>query len=150
VVQELINAGASIADPPRVANALAVACQGRRHSIIEFLLEELSGTDKEEFTCSDALSAASSSHDDEILLFLLEHRVSVGNRGDGNLRLIGLIGLGPASRVFTCSLLDRLISSFNLHTKMPHMTSTSNSICVSLATIPSLCSRFPRQRLHAA
>jgi len=61
VVQELINAGASIADPPRVANALAVACQGRRHLIIEFLLEELSGTDKEESTCSDALSAASSS-----------------------------------------------------------------------------------------
>ena len=33
----------------------------------------------------------------------------VGNRGVGNLRLIGLVGLGPASRVFTCSLLDRLL-----------------------------------------
>jgi len=32
---------------------------------------------------------------------------------------IGLIGLGPASRVFTCSLLDRLLPSFNLPTKMP-------------------------------
>ncbi len=30
---------------------------------------------------------------------------NVGNRGVGNLRLIGLVGLGPASRVFTCSLL---------------------------------------------
>ena len=41
---------------------------------------------------------------------------NVGNRGDGNLRLMGLIGLGPASGVFTCSLLDRrdrLLSSFN-------------------------------------
>ena len=40
---------------------------------------------------------------------------TVGNRGDGNLRLIGLIGLGPASRVFTCSLLrvDRLLFSNN-------------------------------------
>ncbi len=36
-------------------------------------------------------------------------RVFVGNRGVGNLRLIGLVGLGPASRVFTCSLLDRLL-----------------------------------------
>jgi len=44
---------------------------------------------------------------------------SVGNRGDGNLRLIGLIGLGPASRVFTCSLLDRLLSSNNKNIKMP-------------------------------
>jgi hypothetical protein len=41
---------------------------------------------------------------------------------------IGLIGLGPASRVFTCSLLDRLLLSFNLHTKMPHMTSSSNRL----------------------
>ncbi len=32
---------------------------------------------------------------------------------------IGLIGLWPASRVFTCSLLDRLLLSYNLHTKMP-------------------------------
>ncbi len=39
------------------------------------------------------------------------HVVAVGNRGDGNLRLIGLIGLGPASRVFTCSLLDRLLTA---------------------------------------
>jgi hypothetical protein len=45
--------------------------------------------------------------------------VSVGNRGVGNLRLIGLVGLGPASRGFTCSLLDRLLSSFNLPTKCP-------------------------------
>jgi hypothetical protein len=33
--------------------------------------------------------------------------VSVGNRGVGNLRLIGLVGLGPASRVFTFHLLGR-------------------------------------------
>jgi len=32
----------------------------------------------------------------------------VGNRGVGNLRLIGLVGLGPASRVFTFHLLDSL------------------------------------------
>ncbi len=32
----------------------------------------------------------------------------VGNRGDGNL---GLIGLGPASRVFTFHLLDRLLTA---------------------------------------
>lgn len=76
VVQELLSAGASIADPPRVPNALAVACQRHRGSIVELLLEELSGTDKEESACADALSAASSSHDDETFRLLLEHGVS--------------------------------------------------------------------------
>jgi hypothetical protein len=32
---------------------------------------------------------------------------------------IGLIGLGPASRVFTCSLLDRLLFSNNQYINMP-------------------------------
>ncbi len=50
------------------------------------------------------------------------------NRGVGNLRLIRLIGLGPASRVFTCSLLDRLLYSFNPIYYMPHMTSYSNRL----------------------
>jgi len=54
---------------------------------------------------------------------------SVGNRGVGNLRLIGLVGLGPASRVFTCSLLDRLLTASTPYTKMPHMTSYSNKFC---------------------
>jgi len=34
-------------------------------------------------------------------------KVGVGNRGVGNLRFIGLVGLGPASRVFTFHLLLR-------------------------------------------
>ncbi len=51
---------------------------------------------------------------------------AVGNRGDGNLRLHRADRAGAASRV----LLDRLLSSFNLHTKMPHMISSSiRSIC---------------------
>ncbi len=54
--------------------------------------------------------------------------IFVGNRGDGHLRLIGLIGLGPASRVFTCSLLDRLLSSFNLPTKCLIWPSYTNNI----------------------
>jgi len=37
-------------------------------------------------------------------------RGSVGNRGVGNLRLIGLVGLGPASRVFTFHL-DSLLTT---------------------------------------
>jgi len=41
---------------------------------------------------------------------------SVGNRGVGNLRLIGLVGLGPASRVFTFHLLDSLLTAT---TKIP-------------------------------
>jgi len=42
---------------------------------------------------------------------------------------IGLIGLGPASRVLPAhSYIDRLLSSFNLHTKMPHMTSSSTRL----------------------
>ncbi len=43
----------------------------------------------------------------------------------GNLRLIGLLGLGPAS-IFTCSL-DRLLTASTSYTKMPHMTLCSNS-----------------------
>ena len=47
----------------------------------------------------------------------------VGNRGDGNL---GLIGLGPASRVFTCSLLDSLLTATTKISTCPHMTSYPN------------------------
>ena len=59
---------------------------------------------------------------------VLNDLMYVGNRGVGNLRLIGLVGLGPASRVFTCSLLDRLLTASTPYTKMPHMTSYSNNV----------------------
>ncbi len=36
---------------------------------------------------------------------------NVGNRGVGNLRFIGLVGLRPASRVFTFHLLDSLLTA---------------------------------------
>jgi len=39
---------------------------------------------------------------------------------------IGLIGLGLASRVFTCSLLDRLLKATIKISICPHMTSYSN------------------------
>ncbi len=50
----------------------------------------------------------------------------VGNRGIGNLRFIGLVGLGAASRVSTFHLLDSLLKASTPYTKMPHMTSCSN------------------------
>jgi hypothetical protein len=66
--------------------------------------------------------------EDEVMWGILVSRLKlVGNRGVGNLRLIGLVGLGPASRVFTCSLLDRLLTASTPYTKMPHMTSYSNT-----------------------
>jgi len=50
----------------------------------------------------------------------------VGNRGDGNL---GLIGLGPASRVFTCSLLlDSLLIATTKISICPHTTSYPNRL----------------------
>jgi len=49
-----------------------------------------------------------------------------GNRGVGNLRLIGLVGLGPASRVFTFHLLDSLLTATTNTAICPHMTSYSN------------------------
>ncbi len=55
--------------------------------------------------------------------------VSVGNRGVGNLRLIGLVGLGPASRVFTFHLLGSLLTTTTNISICPHMTSLFNSIC---------------------
>ncbi|KAL1969143.1 hypothetical protein VTN77DRAFT_397 [Rasamsonia byssochlamydoides] len=70
-VQELLIAGAIIADPPHIPNALASACQGGHRSIVEFILEELSGTDKEESARIDALSASCSSRDDETCQLLL-------------------------------------------------------------------------------
>ncbi len=53
---------------------------------------------------------------------------SVGNRGVGNLRLIGLVGLGPASRVFTFHLLDSLRTTTPKISICPHMTSYSNKL----------------------
>ncbi len=47
-------------------------------------------------------------------------RGSVGNRGVGNLRFIGLVGLGPASRVFT------LLTATTKISICPYMTSFSN------------------------
>jgi len=41
----------------------------------------------------------------------LSHLVPVGNKGVGNLRLIGLVGLGPATRVSTFHLLDSLLTA---------------------------------------
>ena len=73
VVQELLVVGASIADHPHIPNALAAACQGRYHSIIELLLEELSGTVQEKVIGADALSAACTSGDDETVQLLLYH-----------------------------------------------------------------------------
>jgi hypothetical protein len=52
--------------------------------------------------------------------------VFVGNRGVGNLRFIGLVGLGPASRVFTFHLLDSLLTATTKISICPHMTSFSN------------------------
>jgi hypothetical protein len=52
---------------------------------------------------------------------------SVGNRGVSNLRLIGLVGLGPASRVFTFHLLDSLLTATAKMSISPHMTSYSNT-----------------------
>ncbi len=48
-----------------------------------------------------------------------------GNKGVGNLRLIGLVGLGPASRVFTFHL-DSLLTATTNISICPHMTSYSN------------------------
>ncbi len=53
--------------------------------------------------------------------------LGVGNRGVGNLRLIGLVGLGPASRVFTFHLLDSLRTTTTKISICPHMTSYSNT-----------------------
>ncbi len=41
---------------------------------------------------------------------------------------IGLIGLGPASRVFTCSLLDRLLTATTYISICPHITPYSNIV----------------------
>jgi len=41
---------------------------------------------------------------------------------------IGLIGLGPASRVSTCSLLDRLLTATTNISICPHMTSYPNKM----------------------
>ena len=73
VAQELLGVGAIIADPPRVSNALAAACQRHHQLIIEFLLDELSGTDKEAAACADA---ALSADDEETFRLLFEHGLS--------------------------------------------------------------------------
>ncbi len=57
----------------------------------------------------------------------------VGNRGVGNLRFIGLVGLGPASRVFTFHLLDSLLTATPKISICPHMTSYSNIFASSLS-----------------
>ncbi len=46
---------------------------------------------------------------------------------------IGLIGLGPASRVFTCSLLDRLLTA-TTNISICYMTSYSNTSEVAIFT----------------
>jgi len=56
----------------------------------------------------------------------IRHVRPVGNRGVGNLRLIGLVGLEPASRVFTFHLLDSLLTATTNISICPHMTSYFN------------------------
>jgi len=63
--------------------------------------------------------------------------VAVGNRGVGNLRLIGLVGLGPASRVFTFHLLDSLLTTTTNISICPHMTSYSNSCEIRVVPYPA-------------
>jgi hypothetical protein len=46
----------------------------------------------------------------------------------GNLRFIGLVGLGPASRVFTFHLLDSLLTATTKISICPQMTSYSNRV----------------------
>ncbi len=53
-------------------------------------------------------------------------RRSVGNRGVGNLRFIGLVGLGPAGRVFTFHLLDSLLTATTKISICPHTPSYAN------------------------
>ncbi len=57
----------------------------------------------------------------------------VGNRGVGNLRFIGLVGLGPASRVSTFHLLDSLLTATTKISICPYMTSYSNIFASSLS-----------------
>jgi hypothetical protein len=45
---------------------------------------------------------------------------------------IGLVGLGPASRVFTFHLLDNLLTATTKISICPHMTSYSNTCCEEL------------------
>ncbi len=57
----------------------------------------------------------------------LSHLVHVGNKGVGNLRLIGLVGLGPATRVSTFHLIDSLLTATTNISICPIMTSYSNN-----------------------
>ena len=66
---------------------------------------------------------------DRMIRFLID---CVGNRGVGNLRLTGLVGLGPASRVFTFHLLDSLLTATTNISICPHMTSYFNRLHVWL------------------
>lgn len=49
----LVEAGASI------SSSLAAVCKGQRRDVVEFLLDELSGTNAEESVCVDLLSSTS-------------------------------------------------------------------------------------------
>jgi hypothetical protein len=50
---------------------------------------------------------------------------------------IGLVGLGPASRVFTFHLLDSLLTATTKISICPHMTSYSNRHGTNVASIGS-------------
>ena len=73
VVEELLFAGAPIADPSSSLNALREACRFGHHEVIGLLLEELQGSAVEEFACSGALSSAASIGDDDTFKQLLDY-----------------------------------------------------------------------------
>ncbi|KAL8716092.1 MAG: hypothetical protein Q9225_006227 [Loekoesia sp. 1 TL-2023] len=75
IVEELVEAGASIFSSMPMVNSLAAACDKRRRPIIEFLLEELSGTEAEESACAEAMSAMRASECHEMIQLLLDHGV---------------------------------------------------------------------------
>ena len=55
-----------------------------------------------------------------------------------------LIGLGPASRVFTCPLLDRLLTASTPYIKMPHTASYCNNDLVFARSVLVALSLFPQ------
>ncbi|KAL8789942.1 MAG: hypothetical protein Q9195_006603 [Heterodermia aff. obscurata] len=76
IAEDLVEAGAPIYGSIRMANSLVAACRGRHRHVIEYLLEELSGTDVEECACAEAMYAMDDSEYDDMTQLLLERGVS--------------------------------------------------------------------------
>lgn len=76
IVIELLSAGAIIGGPSTKSNALAESYKRRQHVVIELLLNALSGTQHETEICGEALSAAITVSDNEMVHLLLEDGVS--------------------------------------------------------------------------